>query len=144
MVVDQTTDRLAMPGKGGTVLIVDVQTGQIETLPGTGSILTLGFARQGELLVIVSRDGTVRLWDIEQGASAGLVWDGSGAASAGVPWYDDTTDTVWVAASGQLLQIPVDPQRWVDKACEILGRDFTEQEWERFVPDDEPLQPGCN
>ena len=27
--------------------------------------------------------------------------------------------------------------------CEIVGRDFTQAEWDRFVPGGEPLQSSC-
>ena len=56
---------------------------------------------------------------------------------------DDATDTVWVVTSGKLLQFSLDPQRWAQKACEIVGRNLTPDEWDRFVSGSGPVQSAC-
>lgn len=141
--MDPSTGRLAMAGALGEAVIVDPARGEVEVLPSVDSVQAITFVRGGELLVIVGADGTVSLWDVERGRSAGQVWTGTGAANAGLPWYDETTDVVWVATSGKLISIPLDPAGWVERSCEIVGRDFTQDEWDRFVPGDEPLQSAC-
>lgn len=40
-------------------------------------------------------------------------------------------------------EIPLDPARWVAKACEIVDRDLTQEEWDRLVPGDEPFRSVC-
>jgi len=45
--------------------------------------------------------------------------------------------------SGRLLEIPLDPERWVERACDIVGRDLTSDEWQRYVPGDEDVQSAC-
>ena len=104
---------------------------------------TLGFARQGELLVIVGADGTVRLWDVETVQPVATVWEGTGGASLSPPFYDASSDAMWVATSGRVIEIPLDPAAWVDRACEVLDRQLSEAEWERFVPGDDPPTPVC-
>lgn len=141
--VDDATGHVALPSKTGTVLLVDTADEEIVEIPTTGTIQNLGFARNGQILTIVAQDGSVRLWDLERGEAAGLVWSGSGAANDGLSWYDDETDSIWVATSGQLLRFSLDPERWIERACEIVGRDFTEEEWDRYVPGDEPLAQQC-
>jgi hypothetical protein len=86
----------------------------------------------------------VRLWDVEREQYAGLVWNGSGQASTASPsWYDEATETMWVASSGKYLGIPLNPERWVERACQIVSRDLTQAEWDRFVPGNEPLRSAC-
>jgi hypothetical protein len=51
---------------------------------------------------------------------------------------------MWVSSSGKYLQIPLDTERWVERACQVVGRDLTEEEWERFVPGDEAPRPACD
>lgn len=29
--------------------------------------------------------------------------------------YDESTDSVWVSSSGQLMQLPVDAQAWIGR-----------------------------
>ena len=93
------------------IAIVDPDLGLVYQLPGVASIVNLGFARDGELLVITTADGNVRLWDVVRRAPAGLVWDGSGATFGSPSWYDETTESIWVNSSGELLQIPLNPER---------------------------------
>jgi hypothetical protein len=89
-------------------------------------------------------DGTVRLFDIERRQFAGVVWNGAGQGSTGSPsWYDDSTETMWVASSGKYLGIPLNPERWVERACQIISRDLTQDEWDALVPGGEPLRPAC-
>ncbi|MFT7476317.1 MAG: hypothetical protein ACI81L_003267 [Verrucomicrobiales bacterium] len=82
------------------------------------------------------------LWDVERRTSAGVVWDGSGIAGNS-SWFDDSTNSLWVSTSAKVLQIPLDPERWVERACEVVGRELTQDEWDLFVPGDDQLESAC-
>lgn len=144
MASDPVTGRVAVTSGVRGAAIVDPTTGDVQNLAGTGYIVNLGFARDGQYLVLTSQDGTVRLWDVERNRSAGLLWDGTGARPGSPPWYDAESDSVWVTTSGQIIEIPLDPGVWVERACTIVGRDFTEEEWDRLVPgDDATVRSAC-
>ena len=115
----------------------------MQQLPERNAVANLGFAHDGQLLVITGFDGTVTVWDLERNAPAGLVWDGTGVRPSSPSWYDPTTESIWVYTSARLLEIPLSPERWVERACDVVGRDLTADEWERFVPGDEPVQSAC-
>ena len=59
-------------------------------------------------------------------------------------YYNPETETMWLFATGKLLQVPLNPDRWIEKACEVVGDGFTQDEWDRYVPGDEPLTSACN
>lgn len=151
--VDPASGRVALiaggsvaPNAGASapeLVIVDPKTGDIDRLPDVGPVSNFGFGRDGELLALTGRDGTVRLWDVEREQYAGLVWNGTGAGRGSPSWYDEATETIWVASSGKYLQIPLNPERWVQRACEIISRDLTQDEWDRFVPGNEPPRSAC-
>ncbi|MEM9610111.1 MAG: protein kinase [Actinomycetota bacterium] len=143
IVSDPASGRLAIRGSLVGAALVDPSTGEVQVVNDREVIVNLGFARDGQYLAITSQDGTVRLWDVERGASAGLVWDGRGARIGTPSWYDAQSDSVWVTTSGQLVEVPLDPEVWVERACSVVGRDLTEEEWERLVPGDEPVQSAC-
>lgn len=136
------TGRLVFGGRSD-VIVVDPATGEILEVADVGEVTSVGFARGGELLVIAATDGSVQLWDVERSELLGVLWDGSGSRHQNPPWSDETSNTVWVASSGQLLQLSVDPERWVERACEIVGREFTQDEWDRFVPGGGEAQSAC-
>ena len=141
--VDPRSGRLAMPGLRGEALVVDPVQETTEILPGVQDVNSVGFARGGTMLVISQDDGTVSLWDLERGRLAGSVSIGAGQALPGVPWYDEENDSAWVAGGTQLLEIPLDPAAWVERACALVSRDLTAGEWEQFVPGDESQQTSC-
>jgi len=143
---DEASGKLAfgafLNGFGG-VVVVDPATREVNVLPDVEEVANLRFVRNGELLVVVSLDGTVRLWGVEREEFTGVIWDGTGANPGNALTYDEATDSLWVFSAGNLLRLPLDPQRWVERACELAGRDLTEDEWDRYVPGDGPLQSSC-
>jgi WD40 repeat protein len=141
--MDPSSGVLAVAADPGGVVVIDPASSEVEHLPGNDSVANLGFARDGQLLVITGFDGTVRVWDLVRGEPAGLVWDGTGVGLSSPSWYDESSDSIWVFTSGRLLEIPLDPQRWVERACDIVGRDLTSDEWGRYVPGDEDVQSAC-
>lgn len=58
-------------------------------------------------------------------------------------WSDETTHTIWVGIGNEIVQIPVTPEGWAARACEIVGRDLTQDEWDRWVPGDQALRSAC-
>jgi DNA-binding SARP family transcriptional activator/tRNA A-37 threonylcarbamoyl transferase component Bud32/DNA-binding beta-propeller fold protein YncE len=141
-VVDPATGLLAIGGEHGAA-IVDPTDGTVRSVGEVGAIRSLGFAREGAVLVVIETDGTVRLWDVSRNELIGTLWTGTGTASPSPPWYDAATDTVWVATSGTIMQFSLDPERWAARACELVSRELTPEEWDRLVPGDVPQRPAC-
>jgi len=132
--LDPTSGRLALADRiSGGVVLVDPSSGEVEKLRTNDSVSNLGWVRGGELLIITGTDGTLRLWDVTRNESAGLMFEGSGAVTGSPSWYDESTDSVLVASSGKLLRLPVAADRWVELACDLTNRDFTQDERSRNV-----------
>lgn len=129
-------------GAPSGAFILETTTGHVTVVPTFGSLTSLTFARDGELLAIGSADGSVRLWDVEQQVSRGVLWRGSHAIQLG-SWYEEQSDSVWVVSQTQLIRLPLDPAVHLRRACEIVGRDFTQEEWDRFVPGGGRVQSAC-
>ena len=116
------------------LVIVDSLTGNAMALPEVDFASGVSFAEDDETLVVTTLDGTVRLWDIASASTTGTLWPGSGAITGSPSWYDEETQTIWVASSGRLLNVSLAPSRWVEQACEFLDRDLSMDEWTRLVP----------
>ncbi len=140
--VDPPSGMVAVADREGAVTIIDLEAGEVETLPVVEPIANLGFGRGG-LLAITGADGSVRLWDVVRNSSAGVAWEGSGATAGSPSWYDPETSSMWVASSGKLLNIPLDPGVWIQRACDVIGRDMTQDEWDRYVPRGGEVQSAC-
>lgn len=140
--VDASSGRIAMSPAIGGLSVLDPTTGIQESFPIPDRLFGVSFVRDGEFLVLASADGTVRLWDVDRGASAGVVWDGAGPGQAMETWYDDATDSVWLTTADRLVRIPLDPDDWVERACRIVGRELTDDERSRLVPGDDGGAPS--
>ena len=81
-------------------------------------------------LLVLGHDESVRLYDVDSRTSLGdeiFVGMVDGAALRG--------DGLEPAAAGEhgLVVWDLDPQRWMDAACELAGRNLTREEWQRYV-----------
>ena len=141
--MDSTTGLLAIASELSGVTLIQPETLDVVEVPGDDGVANLGLARNGELLLITRFDGSIRAWDTVANRSAGLVFEGSGARLSSPSYYDAESDSMWFYTSGRILEIPLDPSVWVERACEIVGRELTDDEWERFVPGDDPPTPAC-
>ena len=139
--MDPTTGVLALETDNGGVVLVDTKAGEVTDVPGD-FVVNLGFDGSG-LLVITEGRGLVRVWDLERNAAAGTVWSGPGNRLASPSWFDEESGTMWVFASDRLLEIPLEPERWIERACEVVGRELTSEEWARHVPGDVEQQAAC-
>ena len=134
---------LALPTPGRShIEVVDLVSGDTTAFDVSMEVAMLGFARGDELLVAIGSDGAVRILDVATGVTSPILWTGSGVPFQ-VPWYDETSDSVWVASTDRLAQLPLGRDAWRERACQRVGRDLTEDEWERLVPGDSPRIPLC-
>jgi serine/threonine protein kinase/WD40 repeat protein/DNA-binding winged helix-turn-helix (wHTH) protein len=133
---------VAFGGAAGTA-VVDTTTQQVTSIPSVnGAVTGLAFARGGEVLVVGSSDGSVRTWDIESGTPIGTLWSANEATTIGT--YDDETDSVWIAEPSRLLNLPLDPQAVVARACHVVSRDLTQEEWDLYIPGDGAVRSACS
>lgn len=112
-------------------------------IEGLGTVVGMTFVDGGRRLVTVESEGTVRLWDAVTGEPIGVLVDGGGSTPPSTPWFDSDLGTVWVASAGRLLEISLEPARWIERACEYVARDLTQDEWDRYVPGDQAPQSTC-
>jgi hypothetical protein len=131
--VDAVSGKLAVVGQGATrgiVEVIDPATSTVQEIPGRNFAVSLGFAGPLGLLAITTTDGTVRLWDIDAWDPGSVLFAGSEAVVVSdATWYDPDTGTVSALSSSQVLQFSLDPDRWIEQACEFVGRDLTDEEW---------------
>jgi serine/threonine protein kinase/DNA-binding winged helix-turn-helix (wHTH) protein len=132
---------VAFGGSAG-VVILNPTTEQLTRVPTSGPVSTVLFARGGTLLLTGDRDGVVRLWDVREGVSRG-VFLRTGEPIDHSSWYDEDTDSLWIRSGTRLLKLPLNPAVFLERACEILNRDLTQQEWDTYVKLGGQVQSAC-
>ncbi|MFD0661097.1 WD40 repeat domain-containing protein [Thermocatellispora tengchongensis] len=108
-----------------------------------GTISTMTFSPDGGMLVTLTQDGTIQLWDPEAGRRVG----GSFKVNNEARYLDSMTfsadgRTLYVAADDMLHEIPVDPDRVAAAVCERAGTTLSRQQWARYLPA-VPYRPIC-
>ena len=87
------------------------------------------------------RDGTVRVWDLESRTQLGRALPSG--QSGTISWSPD----------GQLLAVPTtagfvvwnyDTEAWPEIACQVGGRNLTDEEWDEFGPRTIDYRETCN
>jgi WD40 repeat protein len=142
--IDPSGQRLAVASDDDVVAMVELKSGLVETVGRSGPISNLGFAPGGDLLAITQLDGTIRLWDSGIQAFVTTVTAATTRTPDGEPgWYDETTSSLWTTTGDRLIAIPLGPEVWAAQACELIGRDLTNQEWDLYVPGGRPQSPVC-
>jgi DNA-binding SARP family transcriptional activator/WD40 repeat protein len=141
---DGTT--LAVAGDAGEVITADLSTGaeQRRSTSLGAEVLRLAYSRDGELLVAGGEDGGVSLLDAETLALRGTVHPPhrGGPVPAVAQFIGDTHDVVIASYDGRIYRWQTDIDRALDFACQMAGRDLTEEEWAQYLPT-QPYQSVC-
>jgi WD40 repeat protein len=135
-----------MAGDGGEIVTIDVSTGhEQQRSTGVGaSVLWLNYSDDGELLVSGADDGGVSLWDATALDLIGTVYPPHLGDSdpAGAQFIGDSHDVAIASYDGTVYRWQTDLDHAFDFACQMAGRNLTEQEWEEFLPA-QPYQSVC-
>jgi WD40 repeat protein len=149
---------LASGGQDRTVRLWDVTTRQPIAQPllgHTGTIWNALFSPKsagsagGEILASSSEDGTIILWDLATYRPLGqplqtndMIWS-LAYRPVTVGNKDDPVDLLASGNSvGKISLWDVGPESWQSRVCQMVRRNLTRTEWERYLGD-EPYQPTC-
>ncbi|MGH2785720.1 MAG: hypothetical protein ACRDJ1_10700, partial [Actinomycetota bacterium] len=101
-------------------------------LVSSSGVSSLSFVGDGTHFATAGGDGSVKLWststlqqfgsDLPKGPGAGNARY-SPDGNTLVVVYDDGSGVVW----------PVSTEAWQQHACSVAGRNFTREEWRRYV-----------
>jgi WD40 repeat protein len=131
----------------GRVTVFDVRTGRTvsfleshdvnnsQGMSTRADVRALAFGPDPSLLVSGSNDHTVMLWDTAAGRRIGSAFIGHTAAVVQVSLAGNANEIVSVDAMGQLRRWPLSNESARARACEIAGRELTEEEWRQYIPD---------
>jgi WD40 repeat protein len=139
---------LAGGGQSGLLQIFDTATWEKAWEPAAVHdqwLLQTEWLADSRTVVTSGRDGTVTLFDAERGLVRGRPLRASDEPGEGYAHVvPGATDELVVLAGNRSGRVyPMDPSAWLDRACAIVGRDLTAQEWARYLPGRERA-PTCS
>jgi WD40 repeat protein len=136
---------VAMAGDTGQIVTIDVSTGEVKRSTGLGAVvLWLDYSDDGELLVSGDADGGVSLWDATTLDLLGTMSPPHRGepVPAGAQFIGDSHDVSIASYDGEVYRWETDVERAIDFACQMAGRNLTEEEWAEFLPT-QPYREVC-
>lgn len=153
---------MASGNDGGLIHLRDLNTGQVigQPLQPTTRLLNsvVSFNQDGHILASGYISGTIEgaivLWDTSTGLPIGQpltgykLWKRVDQVTS-VDFSPDGKILASISRDGLIVLWDIDPQSWIRKSCQRMGRNFTRAEWAKYFPNEEyrktcdqwPLEP---
>jgi WD40 repeat protein len=136
---------LAIGREKGDAIIWDLQNEQlIRTIAGHQSaIMDLDFSPDNQLLLTASRDGTSRVFEINNPRKLPMVFDDHNDWVMTATFDHSGKRAITGSKDGFIRIWELDAQVLADRICSYLTREMSESEWKDFIGSGIPMQPTC-
>jgi WD40 repeat protein len=117
---------------------IDVASGALSGPPERvhdAPVNSLAFSPDGRTMVSQAADGKLTLWDAIAGTPTAVVQPGPASVGAVAAYSDDGHTVIIAYDDGSIVSFETDPHAWEAHACEVAGRDLTQDEWDDAFPD---------
>jgi WD40 repeat protein len=122
-----------------TVTLWDTETWQPIGEPLTGHldyVFSVAFSPDNKVLASGSGDKTIILWDLRTRRPIGQPLAGHSYGVLSLAFSPDGKTLYSGSLDNAIALWDIDPQSWLKKTCQRVGRNFTLEEWARYFPDD--------
>ena len=132
---------LVTGGADGTVRFWDIESGDSAGRSiNTGTAVTgLAFTGDGKLIAVANADETLSLWDATSRQRIGEPLDGD-IGIIGVLAPSPAGTLAAAGESGAVAIWDIKFESWIERACRLAGRNFSNQEWDQFFPGQQYVQ----
>jgi WD40 repeat protein/DNA-binding SARP family transcriptional activator len=104
------------------------------TLVASAPVSSIAFAPSGKVLATTGgSDGLTKVWTTQRLQRFGADLPGSRGSWGNALYTPDGSKLVAVDADGHGVIWPASLDAWMQHACSVAGRNFTREEWARFV-----------
>jgi WD40 repeat protein len=132
-------------GDGGGLHAVEPGMGEARLLPfpADDARLQVEWLPDRRTVAVTGIFGTVRLYDIDRAVARNEL--PASAREFQTPRFmvpGPTDDLVVLSDNDHVMSYPMTPSAWLRAACDIVGRDLTRAEWDRYLPE-RPYTATC-
>ena len=139
------TKTLAVGRKDGLVTIRDAKAWEPRdtlTLTPSSPVRAVAFRGDGQLLAVGTQQGDVWLWDLRANRVIGEPLSGHHSAVASLDFGFEGKKLLSADEEGMIIEWDVDPESWINLACEKANRNLRLEEWKTYLGE-EAYRPTC-
>jgi WD40 repeat protein len=103
-------------------------------LVASGPVSSISVARARGAFATGAGNGGIKIWDEASLSQFGASFPADGKQIPTASYTPDGKDLIVVFTDGSGAVWPVSPQAMMEHACQVAQRNFTHEEWNRFVP----------
>jgi WD40 repeat protein len=105
-------------------------------LVAAAPVASISFAPSGDVFATAGgSDGLAKLWTTATLQQYGATFPGDPGQWGNAQYTPDGSKLIVIYQDGKGFVWPVSVGSWEDRACSVAGRNFTREEWSRFVGD---------
>jgi WD40 repeat protein len=135
--------KVAAAGRDPKIMLCDANAADSNLPPPRlekhkAEVTSLAFSPNGQMLASASQDGALSLWDVPSAQFVyALLAGGDVEKSRPISSVAfNASGSRLVSAGSEVLVWDLSFEGWLARACSIVGRNLTEDEWARFLPDE--------
>lgn len=136
---------LAIGDEFGEATLWDIENKEVvRKISGHSSAITkVEFSPNDKTLLTASRDGTTRIWDLEDTKKLPLVLDDHQGWVMTATFSPDGDKVLTGSADKFIRVFSTEPDALADRICELVNRNLTEEEWKEYIGENIPYQKTC-
>ncbi|MEO9477131.1 MAG: WD40 repeat domain-containing protein [Cyclobacteriaceae bacterium] len=136
---------LAIGRELGDAVIWDLKSKeQIRTISGHQSgVMDVEFSPDSKTLLTASRDGTARIWDIDNPRKFPLLLDDHNGWVMTAAFNKDGSKIITGCKDNFIRIWEVNHKTLADRICQLVDRNMTSEEWSEYVGENIPYQTTC-
>lgn len=136
---------LVLGREKGDVVVWDLHKNEIQRIINVhqSAISDVDISPDNSLLLTASRDGTTRVWDLQDTKKMPVILDDHNDWVMTASFDPSGTQIVTGSRDSYIRTWPVDPLMLADRICEFVTRNLTPEEWVEYVGEDIPYQKTC-
>jgi WD40 repeat protein len=131
---------LASGSEDKSIWLWDLATDEQDGVPlerHLAGVTSLAFNSDASMLASGSADRSLILWDIDTHQPIGGQMIGATGTVLSLDFLHDNSRLISGASDGSLLSWDVSLTSWIERLCDLAGRNLTNTEWQQFISQDE-------
>ena len=129
----------------GDIILWDIQKKALSRIISAhrSTVTDIQFNPQGNLLLTTSRDGTARVWDLNDSRKLPIILDDHSDWVLTGSFNHSGTQIITGGADEYIRSWPTEPSFLASRICDFVNRNLTQEEWNEFVGEDIPYEVIC-